>query len=458
MTVLATIVVLGVLIFVHELGHFWAAKAVGVEVQRFSIGLGPRIWGVKWGETEYVFSAIPLGGYVKMGGMEDEIMEKVEGGAPAGGAPREPRVPGPRDFDGKPIWARTLVISAGVIMNMVFAFVIYTTVAGVWGVTDLATTRLGRVYESVLPQGTEALGQIPVGAEFTQIGPTTVEDWGHVRSGLLYASPGPLTVRYARPQGEVTITVPENEEDRLRMAAAVLPWLPAAAGIVNPGSPAADGEIEAGDEFVSVGGQPVTNWYEFLDAIKSRPNSRVELSVLRDGRELTRVVNLSSQEEDDPVTGEKVTVGQIGIYRVADDLVYYRVGFREAVSAGYRSTISVSGQILGFLKSLVTGGISPRSVGSIVTIGEASGQAAAAGLEVFLSFMALFSVNLAILNLLPIPVLDGGHLVFLAIEALRGGKPLSVEQRLRWSQVGFVLLMGIMVWALSNDFLRLFGM
>ena len=106
----------------------------------------------------------------------------------------------------------------------------------------------------------------------------------------------------------------------------------------------------------------------------------------------------------------------------------------------------------------MTGGISPRSVGSIVTIGEASGQAAEAGLEVFLSFMALFSINLAILNLLPIPVLDGGHLVFLAIEAIRGGNPLSVEQRLRWSQVGFVVLMGIMVWALSNDFLRLFGM
>ena len=99
MTVLATIIVLGVLIFVHELGHFGAAKLVGVEVQRFSIGLGPKLFGFKWGETEYVFSAIPLGGYVKMGGMEDEVMEMVEGG---GGA--TPRVPGPRDFDGKPIW------------------------------------------------------------------------------------------------------------------------------------------------------------------------------------------------------------------------------------------------------------------------------------------------------------------------------------------------------------------
>jgi regulator of sigma E protease len=114
--------------------------------------------------------------------------------------------------------------------------------------------------------------------------------------------------------------------------------------------------------------------------------------------------------------------------------------------------------ILAFLRDLVTGNVSPRSVGSIVTIGEASGDAAAQGMASFLGFMALFSINLAILNLLPIPVLDGGHLVFLAIEAIRGGNPLSIEQRLRWSQVGFVLLLGIMVWALSNDFLRLFGM
>jgi regulator of sigma E protease len=109
------------------------------------------------------------------------------------------------------------------------------------------------------------------------------------------------------------------------------------------------------------------------------------------------------------------------------------------------------------LKQLVTGGVSPRSVGSIVTIGSASGQAAAAGLDQFLRFMALFSVNLAILNMLPIPVLDGGHLVFLAIEAVRGGRGLSVEQRLKWSNVGFVIIVGIMVWALSNDIMRLLG-
>ena len=152
---------LGVLIFVHELGHFWAAKLVGVEVQRFSIGLGPRVWGVKWGETEYVFSAIPLGGYVKMGGMEDEVMEQARGGGTQG-----TRVPGPRDFDGKPIWARTLVISAGVIMNMVFAFVVYTGIAGVWGVRDYATTRVGRSTNPISLPVPEAMAQVPAGAEF----------------------------------------------------------------------------------------------------------------------------------------------------------------------------------------------------------------------------------------------------------------------------------------------------
>jgi regulator of sigma E protease len=130
----------------------------------------------------------------------------------------------------------------------------------------------------------------------------------------------------------------------------------------------------------------------------------------------------------------------------------------ESVVLGYRETVAYTGLILGFLRDLVTGSVSPRSVGSIVAIGEASGQAAEAGLDIFLRFMALLSINLAVLNLLPIPVLDGGHLVFLGIEAVRGGRPLSIEQRLKWSNVGFILLVGIMLWALSNDVLRLLGL
>jgi len=452
MTVLATIIVLGVLIFVHELGHFWAAKLVGVEVQRFSIGLGPRVWGVKWGETEYVFSAIPLGGYVKMGGMEDEVMERLEGGKA-----REPRVPGPRDFDGKPIWARTLVISAGVIMNMVFAFVLYASIAGFWGVGEFATTRVGKVYEELLPTGSGDLAQIPIGAAIVRIDGREVKDWGDVREGLIQAQPGSVEVDYRDPEGSLTVGVPSAEEDRQRMAGSMLPWVDAVVAGTTPGSPADEGGIEAGDRILAVDGKPVANWFDFLEEIRAKPDARVELKVGRDGRERTRVVTLGSQESPDPVTGEVTTVGQVGIYRPPDEMVYDPVSPAEAIRAGYQSTRAVTGMILGFLRDLVTGSVSPRSVGSIVTIGEASGEAAAQGIQAFLAFMAMFSVNLAILNLLPIPVLDGGHLVFLAIETIRGGNPLSVEQRLRWSQVGFVVLLGIMVWALSNDFMRLFG-
>ena len=163
MTILATVIVLGVLIFVHELGHFAAAKAVGVRVVRFSIGLPPKIFGIQRGETEYVLGAIPLGGYVKMGGMDDEVMERIEGGG-------EPREPGPRDFDAQPIWARTFVISAGVIMNMLFAFVVYTFVNAKWGVAELSTTRVAYIDVANLPAGTEALAENPAGSRFGPIG------------------------------------------------------------------------------------------------------------------------------------------------------------------------------------------------------------------------------------------------------------------------------------------------
>jgi regulator of sigma E protease len=449
-TILATIVVLGVLIFVHELGHFAAAKSVGIEVQRFSIGLGPKLFGFRFGETEYVLSVIPLGGYVKMGGMDDEVMERVEGGAPV-----EPRQPSTRDFDRKPIWARTLVISAGVIMNMIFAFAVYAFVAWQWGIPDYASTRVGTVMAEALPAGTEGLAGLD-GRRVVRIGGEATENWGDVVGGLYAAEPGPLTIEYVDASGSVTIDVPEEEVDRRALAGAVQPWIEAGAGTVVPGSPAEVAGIEPGDRILSVSGSPVESWWDLVREIESRPGQRVELTVSRDGRELLRAVNVGSEEE---ARGEgTVVVGKIGVGPPNSEMAYTRTSIGGAIVHGYRETVAVTSLILGFLRDLVTGGISPRSVGSIVTIGEASGQAAEAGFEVFLRFMALFSVNLAVLNLLPIPVLDGGHLLFLAIEAVRGGRALTIEQRLKWSNVGFIVLVGIMLWALSNDVLRLVGL
>jgi regulator of sigma E protease len=451
MTILATIVVLGVLIFVHELGHFLAAKSVGIEVQRFSIGLGPTIFGFQKGETEYVISWIPLGGYVKMGGMDDEVMDRLEGGAEA-----EPRQPSPRDFDSKPIWARTFVISAGVIMNMLFAFSVYVGVNAVWGLAEMAEQRIARVEAELLPEGTEVLAGLPEGASIVRIGDREVGHRGDIRDGLIEAPAGRLEIVTAEPFSSVTIDLGTDPGVRLRLLASLRPWIEPEVGAINPGTPADKGGLETGDRILVANGVAITHWYDFVDVIESRPAMRTELVLERDGVSLTQFVTPDEVTEED-ASGETVKVGKVGIYPNVMEAAYQPVSLGRAIRLGWAETMGVSGLILGFLGDLVTGGVSPRSVGSIVTIGAASGQAAQMGLETFLRFMALFSVNLAILNLLPIPVLDGGHLVFLGIEAVRG-KALSIEQRLRWSHVGFLVIMGIMLWALSNDILRLFGL
>jgi regulator of sigma E protease len=452
MTILATIVVLGVLIFVHELGHFGAAKLVGIEVQRFSVGLGPRIWGFTRGETEYVLSAIPLGGYVKMGGMDDEVMERIEGA----GDEAPSRTPSPRDFDVKPVWARAFVISAGVIMNMILAFAIYTAVTGWWGVRHVDTTRVGEVSAELLPSGTEELARMPSGAEIVTIGGQPVEHWGEVAEALLTLPAGEAMVATRGPDLALRIALPEAERDRARLVGAIGYWVPSEVGDVNPGSPAADVGLRPGDRILAVDGVAVDSWYAFVREVQGHPGEEIRLTLERDGGPLVRDLTTLVTRSTDPVTGEEREVGAIGVFVPTGPLVTERASLGEALIYGWRETVLTTWTIVDFLTQLVTGGISPRSMGSIVTIGQASGQAAALGFDSFLRFMALFSVNLAVLNLLPIPVLDGGHLVFLAIEALRG-RPLSIEQRMRWSNIGFLVLMGIMVWALGNDLLRLLG-
>lgn len=495
MTVLATIVVLGVLIFVHELGHFWAARSVGVRVERFSIGLGPRVWGFHRGDTEYVISAIPLGGYVKMAGMDDEVMESIEGGKaeaeegalgaeglPAESPPPLAAAPSPRerdrsgDFDAKPVWARAWVISAGVIMNFLFAFVAYAVVAGGWGSAENDTTRVGDVRTDLLTAETRALAELPTGAEILEIGGRAPAHWGEVRDAFLELPAGAVELRFAAPLSSpgggadaglppvnleeprtLALTLPEARDERVRAYQAVEFWLDPVVGTVTPGSPAARSGLQGGDRVVAVDGIPVDRWFPFTRLVRERPGAAVTLEVLRDGERRTLELVPETITETDPLTGETVTIGRIGVLPVPAPTAWARLSPGEAIVYGAQQTWGLTVFIVDFLGQLVTGRASPRNLGSIVTIGEASGQAAAEGLPIFLSFMALLSINLAILNLLPIPILDGGHLVFLALEAIRG-RPVSVEQRMRWSQVGFFVLIGIMVLALGNDFLRLFGL
>jgi regulator of sigma E protease len=466
-TILATIVVLGVLIFVHELGHFLTAKAVDIEVPRFSIGLGPKAFGFKRGETEYVISWLPLGGYVKMAGMEE--MEAIEGGPAkkpvitgAGTAEdlglevEDKRQAGPRDFESKSLPARALVISAGVIMNLLFAFVIFSIIAMVWGVRATPESRIGAVAEEYLPSGTEALATIPSGTRITQIGRESIEDFQDMSVALSQAGAGPIELKFDN-FAPLTIQLPASQDARDTLISAFEPAVvtPAVVGTIVKGSPADQGGLRPGDRVITAGGQRVDTWQQFVQMIERHGGQPLVLEIERDGQPGTITVTPEARK-----LANNMTYGRVGIapqVAVGQALPRVRTGILDGFVHGATQTWDMVALTAGFLWDLVTGGASARNLGGPILIGQLSGRVARAGLEPFLAFMALFSVNLAVLNLLPIPVLDGGHLVFLGVEAVRG-RPLSLQSRMRLSQVGFVIVIGIMVWAFANDILRLFGL
>ncbi len=450
-TILATIVVLGVLIFVHELGHFVTAKWMDIEVPRFSIGLGPKMIGFTRGETEYVISWLPLGGYVRMAGMDD--MEALEGGEHDN---TRARTAG-RDFESKSLPARALVISAGVIMNMLFAWFLFAVIAMAWGVRESPPPVVGDVHEALVPMDAEALLDIAPGTRIVAVNGQAVGDWDQVRQRMAMA---PESVTLALAEGRsVSVPVPRGDSARAALVASLEPRLEVSTmiGEVVGGSPADTAGIRPGDLVVEAAGRPISTWQEFVRAVESTPGEAVPLVVERGGERLALSV---VPEHEAVAAAPDRTVGRIGVsaaQRAIDAYPRERLGPAAAVVHGGDETWSVTVMILDFLVGLFTGDASPRDVGGPILIYQVSGQVAQIGLDALLDFMALFSVNLAILNLLPIPILDGGQLVFLAVEGIRG-RALSVEQRIRLSQVGLVLIVAIMVWAVANDVLRLFGL
>ncbi|HKK26961.1 MAG TPA: RIP metalloprotease RseP [Gemmatimonadota bacterium] len=458
-TLLATAVVLGVLILVHELGHFMAAKAVDIEVPRFSIGMGPRAVGFRWGETEYVISWLPLGGYVKMAGMgEEEAFEALEGGAEPG-EDGEAREPSDRDFDAKSLPARALVISAGVIMNFLFAVVAFAVIGGIWGVPPEPPARLGGVEPSALPPGTYALSGVPPGSRIDSVGGRAVSSWSDLSMALATAEAGPITLHF-QDVGPVTIRLPAEDSLRSALLGALQPDLsiPAVLSEVESGSPADSAGLQPGDRVVEAEGKPVRGWQDFVQTIKSHPGTPLPVTVERDGSRVPlRVV---PEARTNAGAEDTLRYGFLGVSvsrgLLARQLAPVRVGPLEAVGHGFDQAWVWTRTTVDIVVGLVTGRVSARSLGGPIMIGKVSGEAARLGISALLRFMAILSINLAILNLLPVPVLDGGHLLFLGIEGVRG-RPLSLETRLRWTKVGLFLVAALMIWAIASDLLRLFG-
>jgi regulator of sigma E protease len=305
------------------------------------------------------------------------------------------------------------------------------------------------------PAGTEALATLEPGTRITGIGRSGVDDFTDLQIAIAKVAPGDLEFRFDNRE-PITIALPPGDSARGALVSAFEPAadIPAVLGTVVRNSAADQAGLEAGDRIISAAGQPIDNWQQMVNVIENRPGEPVPLVVERDGRQVSVTVTPETRQLPNGRAYGRIGVGQQT--SLDDALPREKPGFFGAFRAGAQRTWDVVAMTAGFLWDLFTGGASPRNLGGPILIGQLSGQVARAGVEAFLGFMALFSVNLAVLNLLPIPVLDGGHLAFLGWEAVRG-KPVSLEQRMRFSQIGFFIVIAIMVWALSNDVLRLFG-
>jgi regulator of sigma E protease len=439
-------------IFVHELGHFLAAKAVGVGVPRFSIGFGPLTpLRFRRGETEFVVSWIPLGGYVKMATREEEGgTSAIEGGDAAGFPPH-------RLFENKPLWARAIVLSAGVFMNAVLAWAIYTGLAAAGTRLEDGVTHLAQVDTTTLPPEAAALAAVPFGSQIVRVNDDTVESWNDVEEAILDPGSDRVRLDFAGGVEPVLIRIPgTNPEARVRLLQALQPLREPVVGRVEPGSPAARAGVQPGDSIVAIDQDTVRHWAEMVRLVQPRPGQALRVHLVRNGTPLDLEVVTDSASLRDPVSGRTTrTIGVLCVYQ-RDQLRRVEFTPAGAVAEGWRQTVLHVRLVLVTVRGLVFGQISPKELAGPIGIGQLSGQAARAGVIPFLTLIAFISINLAVFNLLPIPVLDGGHLLFLLAEGALG-RPVSTAVRLRLTQVGMALLLALVVLVMYNDVLRVFG-
>jgi regulator of sigma E protease len=375
---LAPLVVLGLVVFVHELGHFLAAKAVGVYAPRFSLGWGKPIlrWRPKGTETEYVLSVLPIGGYVRMASRDDEAAAILEGGNetltegaernphwdPEAMIPNGPRpVPADRWFESKPTWARVVILTAGVTMNVLLTIVVSTGI--------------------------------------------------YMSSGRRY--------------------------------------LPAVIDSVVAGKPAAAAGLQRGDSVAAVNGQPVRTWNEVVAAISASPGTPLAMDVVRGGTKVALTMTPEVQQAPNPNTGKPEPVGRVGV-GPRDKEAHDPMSFGESVVAGWHATWSMAGSVLGVLGGLFRGSVSVSTLGGPIAIARTSVAAARSGIEPVFTLIAFLSVNLAVLNLLPIPILDGGQILVTVLEGVKGS-PFSDRAREWFMRIGLGLVGLLFVTVMFND-------
>ncbi len=463
-TLLASIFTLGLVVIVHELGHFLMCKVFGVYVKTFSVGMGPKILVRRWGETEYALSLIPFGGYVKMAGegMMEEIQDtgtrdqrKYPLGTEAGNQERaglDEHIPLHRQFLNKPPWQRFLVFVAGPLFNLVLAYVIYTALFLHQGVAINPVTEVG----TVAPDGPAATAGMLPGDVVVAVDGQPVDDWyafldglgraaglessGDVRS----AAPVPVTVR--RDGREVTLELQLARNDGGEWQIGCDPH-DNLVGRVQRNGPAARLGLQRGDRIVMVGDQEVRSHREVLEVVQRSAGQTLPIAWERDGRRLEGAVVPAAFE-----VMPDSTVGRIHYERYQENR---RLALGEAFTLGHRQTWFTLSQTARELWRWVRERMGLDSVGGPIRIAQVAGEMARWGFDRLLFFIAFFSVNLFLLNMLPIPVLDGGHVLFLILEVLRG-KPVPERVQGIATQLGLIILLLFMTVVLVQDGVRVF--
>lgn len=443
--IVGAIFVIFVVVLLHECGHFLVARWCGVKVERFSIGFGRAIWRFfdRRG-TEYRIAWIPLGGYVKMFGDDRQVV-----------APADK----PFAFNAKPIWQRVLIVAAGPVTNFLLAIILFCVVY-CYGVMQIKP-----VIGTITPQSIAAVAALKPGQQIIGVGDQQTLSWEDVYFALLakVGESGELPVVVKPLTGGAAVTHYLNldtwqvnlEKPDLIGSLGIKPYfppIPAKIKRVLGGSPAAKVGLKPNDLIVAVNDHPMKDWQNVVNAIRQDADKKVNITVKRNGVTQTYVVNIAQSDHH----------GFLGVEvyppKLVNNLVHrHRYRPDQALWKATEQTYKLVVLNIIILKKMIMGNISLKALGGPISVLQTAGQASQQGWIIYLSFMAFISVALGFLNLLPIPLLDGGHLLFYVIEGVRGGRPLSERAQTLMLRLGILVLLFIMVQATINDLMRLFS-
>lgn len=445
--IVAAILLLGPLIAIHEFGHYWVARKLGVKVLVYSIGFGPTIlkWTSKKSNIQYQLSALPLGGYVKM-------LDEREGNVSVEDLPYA--------FNRQSPWKRIAIVAAGPVVNLIFAVLLFWILF--LPAQEQLNTRIGHVALNT----PAAQVHMQVGDKIVAIDGRETETWEKLNYALVdrVGETGHIQIQADRHGQLQNFHLPIKDflKDQSQSPLDILgftPYRPHINAVVHKlsedGAAIRQG-MKAGDQIIAIDGRKVKDWFEVVDVVQRSPEKLLKIEVLRAGQSIQLEVMPQGKKDKMGNTtgmlGVQAQSGQMNIPAEYKHTIQYNPA--EALVVAVEKTANLSGMILSSITKMVRGLIGLDNLSGPITIAKVAGQSAEMGWQTFISFMALMSVSLGILNLLPIPMLDGGHLVYYIIELLRG-KPVSEQIQLIGLKIGMVLLGSMMFLAIFNDFMRL---